>query len=518
MAPAATLAGALAMALAAAFVTSARPEPTLVDGALPLVAAAVWWLTAHGPGWGARNGLLLLSPLLLAVALLIPDPPARLLGYGLVFGAACVLALGELTIRDRARPVVEAVTAFCVVAPLRLIDPSPKNLFVQLVFIAGSIVLWRAIREVVRVEKAAAVVMLCAVTIPVTPSRLALVPWVLGLAVVALRRRSATIAAVIAISSLLVARWLGAALVAGLAGMVAARWIGRPGGAPLVMPPIAASAAAIPGVLAPLVWFPDLSRLAALAPVLGTTLLALLVRPSLAAPITLVGLTVATAGRLERGSPTFGGILPGLALTGLIAVFFPWSGAITARPPAPVQLFVVLAIAAMALLPRLLGAWSAFPAALLALAAFVQIPGSTELQLVGKQAGPGESITIEIAPGHGDSVEILLAGVSVESSRVGSSVATVEVLDADGRGFRRMVEIGEIADWGAFRPQLVLRTMNPRPDLPVTFEGHGIASAVSGTSSVRVRTPSEPRWVVVTAAPELESHQGVVVEAVRYDR
>ena len=176
---------------------------------------------------------------------------------------------------------------------------------------------------------------------------------------------------------------------------------------------------------------------------------------------------------------------------------------------------VTLGVAAMAMLPPVAGRGTA----LVALAIFAGVASSVpegpgRRVEIGRSLEPGEQVTLGLAGAPGE-IEVLIAGGNLADAEAGRPVATVEVVDARGQGYVRTVAIGEIADWGAFRPGLVLRTLNPRPDSIAGIEGAGAGSWARGAGRIGFSSVSEPRWIVVTASPELEDDQRVIVEEIR---
>lgn len=506
--------GALVLAAAAAIVFSVHPDPTLIDAALVGLVPAVWslaWLSREGP---ARDAGFILVPLMLVVELAIAGESLRTMLFGAILACAAVSYLWRASDEWSTG---EILASLAVVGPLRIVGLEPVPVLMQAVFVAGAIALWRSMRRTSSIELVAAAVLLLSVSIPSAPAHLSLVPWCLAALVWVLGRDSLVARIVVVGIAVFIAKWLAAAIaVVLLVDTVRPSRGGQVAASPWFVPGFTAAIGNLRSVVPTVAFFPAVaSRFESLLPVAGTAVLAMTVRPSLAAPIISVGIVVACT-RVNETSESAALELPSLVLGAVILLFFPWSGAVAARPPALLSTAPLLVLAAIALLPPTLRSLTGVAAILLFAAVSVQPTNSLENGLkIGRSLSAGESVSIRIEDGS-DRIEVGLAGANLAAARPGDPVATIEVLDAAGRGYARRVEIGEVADWGAFRPSILLSTWNPRPDRPGPVEGYGIESWVRGTGRIAIEGVVEPRWVVVTADPALDSEQRVVVEEIRF--
>lgn len=505
--------GGGAVVLMALLLASFQPDPTLIDRAFPLLALSLWVL-AWGIA-GVRGELaMLLLPVSFAVEMAVPDTGLRMLLLGVILAVAAISHLAQLP--DLWKPV-EMLTALAMLIPLRLVEPSWRALAEQSLLIVGAVLLWRELRRGgTGPVLTAAAVLLLAVTLPADSLRLALVPWVLVLLVHSLRRKG-WVSGVLAIAvAVLVARWL--AVVAVLI-FVAVWAVGelRARSAPAFVPSLRATVGNVPATIASLPFFPAIFNSSrSVAAVVAAVVLAFIVRPSLAAPVVVVGIVAACALQERRESAGPAMNFPSLTLIAMIALFFPWSGAIVARPPAPISLFATLAIAAVALLPATVRGWSGVVAVGLFAAVVTSSPGSPEQRRdVGKSLAAGESVAINLEKGA-EVTELRVSGANLAGAGWGDEVATIEIIDAAGRGYVRQVRIGEIADWGSFRSDLVLATSNPRPDHISGVEGYGAQAWVRGSGRVRISGVATPRGLVVTANPLLNENERVIVEEIRF--
>ena len=91
--------------------------------------------------------------------------------------------------------------------------------------------------------------------------------------------------------------------------------------------------------------------------------------------------------------------------------------------------------------------------------------------------------------------------------------ATVEILDREGRGLRRGVELSEVADWGAFRSGSLRRAVNQFPLEPgFRIEGTGRNAWLRGEGAIDIDSAPGVRWLRVSAAPSLPPDARVLVE------
>lgn len=500
-------------------------SPTIVDRAFPLLVLVLWSLASRTQEGSWRDLAYSLLPVAFAAELLVADRETRMLLIGAIVAASVAIHLWLLSERFRTS---ELLTALAIVIPVRIIEPSWQSVPVQGLFVAGSILLWREMRRAgTSPVPTAGTVLLLAVAIPAGSFRLSLVPWIVAGLVRAIRRES-LIGKMIAIGvSVVAANWLAAAS----AVVVTAHWLTarlkRVEGPSSILPSLSTASGNLTAIALPLSFFPSLfSSIDRVAPVLATAVLAMFVRPSLAAPVVIVGIIAGAAahtggtGRIAdvtlRGPAAENRLLelPSLVLVMMILLFLAWSGAIVARPPAPLPALVVLTVAAIALLPATFRVWSGFAGSMLVVAAVFSIPTPMEdRREIGRNLLAGESISIPLA-GQWNGVDVQLAGANLADSRSDRRIATIEILDGFARGYARTVTIREAADWGAFRSNLVLETSNPRPDRFAGIEGFGLSSWIRGSGRIRLEGLSDPRWLVVTASSSLDNDEQIVVEEI----
>ncbi len=512
--------GGVIVVIAAILLASYQSRPTIIDAALPLLALSIWVLALRTPArW--REPLLVLIPVIFAIEVAVPRDDLRLLLLGVSVALAVAVHLAGA---GREWEPFEMLTAAAILAPLRIVASGWTPVLIQTIVVAGAVALWRFLRRGgAPPATVAAAVLLLTVTIPSHSARASLIPWLVLLLVIALRRESWLMKGISIVVAGLFLKWMAAAV----AVIVATNWMAsrsiRPGShafLPLVQRTTsnaACAAAALP-------FFPSLYRSAMPGAVVFTsTALALLVRPSLTAPIVAVGIVAAcslwSAGGEEADQCGVLADLPALVLVGTILVFLPWSGAIIPRPPGPLPLLAVLLLAALALLPVSLRSWAGIAgAALFGAFLLTSHPAPpTDRILIDSYLAGGEQITIPVDPGAGE-LELRIAGANLGDAPPGYRVAKVEILGSDARGYARMITIGEIADWGAFRPGHVLETQNPRPDEPTAIEGYGVGAWPRGTGRVRIPSVDSPRWIVITAAPGLKKNENLIIEEMGFRR
>jgi hypothetical protein len=513
------IAALLAVTAAAVVVSRFQPEPTIVDRALPLLAALLW-IAAVCTIRGPRRDLLFLSVPLLLAAALIPDERTRLIAISLVYAGAIVCHLGADSPLFRNR---EMIAAAVIVVPLRLSWLDWTDLAVQLVFVVGSVVFWRELRrlETHRILTAG-LVCLIALSIPAEPARLAIVPWVAAGTARLTLRVTAAVGVATLVAAAVAGNWLilTVTLVL-LSAIIAGHFTSlEPAEKPAFLPAFGAMGASLEKLVPVVPFFPAIFTRGSggllLAPFFTAVVLAVVLRPPLAIPILAFGM-LPVLPRIGEALPRTA-LLPTLVLLFAGLVWFPWSGAVMARPPAPLPALLLLAVALIALLAALMRAWSGVVAAALVMAlAVFSIPPETGREVervrIDQTLGAGESASIR-APDNDGKLRIRIGLANMADARGGVPVATISVVDRNGRGWSRTVDTGEVADWGAFRPEQSWGSWNSLPEAPGEIEGVGLRAWIRGSGAVPVAAPEAIEWLLVTASDELADPAAIVIEEI----
>jgi hypothetical protein len=509
----------LLVTAAAVVVSRFQPEPTIVDRALPLLVALLW-IVGVCTTRGVRRDLLFLSVPLLLAAALIPDERMRLLATGLLYAGAIVCHLGTGSPLFRSR---EMIVAAAIIAPLRLSWLDWTDLAVQLVFVVGSVVFWRELRrlETHRILTAG-LVCLVALSIPAEPARLAIVPWVAAGTARLTLRVTAAVGVATLVAAAVGGNWLilTVALVL-LTAIIAGHFTSlEPAEKPAFLPAFGAIGASLEKLVPVVPFFPAIFTRGSggllLAPLFTAVVLAVVLRPPLAIPILAFGM-LPVLPRIGESLPRTV-LLPTLVFLFAGLVWFPWSGAVVARPPAPLPVLLLLAIAMIALLAAVMRSWSGVVAAALVIAlawfSFSPEVGQRGERLRIDQAlGAGESASIR-APENDGSLRLRIGLANMADAKGGDRVATVSVLDRSGQAWRRTVDTGEVADWGAFRPEQLWGSWSSLPEAPGEIEGVGLRAWIRGSGTVRVAAPEAIEWLLVTASGELADAAQIVVEEI----
>jgi hypothetical protein len=509
------IAAPLLVTAAAVVVSRFQPEPTIVDRALPLLAALLW-IVAACTIRGVRRDLVFLSVPLLLAAALVPDERTRLLAIGLLYAGAIVCHLGADSPLFRNR---EIIAAAAIVFPLRLSWLGWTDLAVQLVFVVGSVVFWRELRrlETHRILSAG-LVCLIALSIPAEPARLAIVPWVAAGTARLTLRVTAAVGAATLVAAAVAGNWLilTVSLVL-LSAIIAGHFTSlEPAEKPAFLPAFGALGASLEKLVPVVPFFPAVFARGSggllLAPFFTAVVLAVVLRPPLAIPILAFGM-LPVLPRIGETLPRTT-VLPTLVLLFAGLVWFPWSGAVMARPPAPLPSLLLLAVALIALLAAVMRAWSGVAAAALVIAlAVFSIPPEAGRVRIDQTLGAGESASIR-APENDGKLRVRIGLANMADARGGVPVATISVVDRSGRGWSRTVATGEVADWGAFRPEQLWGSWNSLPRTPGEIEGVGLRAWIRGSGAVPVAAPEAIAWVLVTASEELADTAAIVIEEI----
>ncbi|HEY0593468.1 MAG TPA: hypothetical protein VGF40_16975, partial [Thermoanaerobaculia bacterium] len=131
---------------------------------------------------------------------------------------------------------------------------------------------------------------------------------------------------------------------------------------------------------------------------------------------------------------------------------------------------------------------------------------------VGIAVGAGESFVLD-APLPSRAIDVVVSGANVSGLPAGTRIGTLQVVDAAGEAFARPIEVGDLADWGAFRPGDLFRTRNPLPRRPGwTIAGEGRDAALRGEGRLAVRVDRPIRRMIVAAAPSLPPDARLQIE------
>ena len=523
----------LGVGVASAWVaTTALGPRTPIDDGLVLIAGVLGvcaWLCRESGGGGVIATSI---PLVLGISVSTPDERVRLLGYGIVLAATVFAAVALLLRNGRLDPARATVIAAACAAVLKLLPLSDLTIS-NLIVVAGVALFAASLfskRESVP-PVLLAVVLLVAAATPIHPVRASLFPLVLAALVWWLRSPS----------------HLGAILALG-AGFAAGKWAFLLVAVPLVSETIVSRSNRREGVVSTLSTIPFRFQKAGLAVALRSILVVPGAVPALArassstmvAALVMIGIGVtlrpwlATAWMLGAivvilsraalgGRDPFGQVT--VVITLAVLILFSWSGVIVSFFPLPVSTPAVVAVVLIASfpavipLPRIGGVVVASAFFVLAggLGTFTT-EGWTDGERVEARVGAGESVAIAAPAGH-RAVDLLLTGINLVDASAGVEIASVEILGRDGRAWRRPVWIGDVADWGAFRPGTGFATWNPVPRRHTGIpEGYAASSWIRGGGFVRVAIEGEIAIVVVAGSGELGQTGGVVVERVRFER
>jgi len=529
--PRAVLEAAIAAAVAgllAAFALRALPERVPADGMLPLFAVlcalASARLGSREEAEESRSHLGLWTvPLLLLAAIGVPEE-FRLQAWGFLLAAALTVAVVSAMTRG-SLPVAAASWLLAVAGGVRLFPLEPRGSAYALLAIAGGIGLLFATAhhplflrdpaaERERDVGAGAFLLALAIVLvaPLADWRGAVLPALAALTVLAVRSGRIDLSIASILLGLAGGFWMAAGAAAAMVGRIAGAWL-RPAGLPVAVP--AFGGVTLRGAAAALLYAPggSLGFLAAPAPwrlaAAAVLAVSLIVRPLPGLVLSLVALLllVERPGPLDR---RFAAIPGGFAFGLMVMAGF--SGALAPVFPAalPFELRLVLTATAVVALLVPLSSIAALLAASGAVVSLAALPVPVHSEQAGRSLAPGDSAVLA-APGASGDLRLVLSGAHVAGLPAGTPFATVEILNREGRGLRRVVEMGEVADWGAFRSGSLRSAVNRFPLEPgVRIEGIGRDAWLRGEGAIEVG--SDVSWLRVSAASTLPPDARVLVE------
>jgi hypothetical protein len=520
--------------LLAALTVRALPESVPADGML-ILYAVLCALASAGFSRSGENGsrshlALWTVPLVLITAVALPEE-LRLHAWGFLLAIALTIAAVSAMARG-SLSMAAASWLLAVGGAVRLFPFELQGSTYALLAIAGGIGLLFATAHhplfqrdsaAVRERQVAAGAFLLALAMvlvaPLADWRGAILPLLAALTVVAVRSGRIELAIASILLGLAGGFWMAAGAAAAMAGRVAGAWL-RPAGLPLAVPILGGTS--LRGAASALLFAPGASlgflaapaswRLAAAA-VLAVSLI---VRPLPGLVLSLIALLLL----VERPGPLarrFAAVPAGFAFGLMVMAGF--SGALAPLFPAalPFDLRLVLtATAAVALLVPV--SWiAALLVASGAVVALAALPLPLHVEEAGRSLAPGDSAVLAAQGASGD-LRLVLSGANVAGLPAATPFATVEILDREGRGSRRGVELREVADWGAFRSGSLRRAVNRFPLEPgFRIEGTGRDAWLRGEGAIFIDAPGI-RWLRVSAEPTLPPDARVLIERMEISR
>jgi hypothetical protein len=209
---------------------------------------------------------------------------------------------------------------------------------------------------------------------------------------------------------------------------------------------------------------------------------------------------------------------PELPLVFAMLLLIGWSGVFAASFPLPAALGAVAligilsAIQSAGRLPRLAAA--AIAGAAVVMAAFVIPPMPDHRWHLHRTLGAGESTGLDLGGAY-HSMTVTASVANLPLARGGERVGQIDYVTVDGRAWRRPIVIGQVADWGSFRPEILRITRNPIPRQPGgSIEGTGRGSYPGGSGTIELPAAVPIRAVRITASERLGAGQTLIVERI----
>jgi hypothetical protein len=500
---------AVASTGASALVVSGLPEPVPLDRSLPFVVILIAILA-----WTAGRFESLVHaalPILVFLAM-VPVERPRLLSYGVILGFAGVVAGAGLmrTECSDTQSLLRRVAFVLVITVLLRAVPAASEMLAAttllLIGVAALTVLFHGRQDS---WHALPLIIAAGLVTPLVPLRASLFPLLLAILILSVRSNSLTALACAAVLAVVAGKWamllvaIGALPVLILSIQARNVLTGRP---MLAIPPIARS-------------WPVAVRFFSFAPSLaldvfaagrGVAIAAMLIlalsvalRPALA---TLYLVAAALLVLPAQASPTRQRLaIVSAWFAAFWLVLFSWGGALPPAFPLPAPLLTVMGLSALVAVPLfirpnwLAGAITA--AFFLALLGF-RPSMDQEFQPIDQALRPGESLVI--SPQRGvTKLSLVMSGANVSALPPGANLGLVELVDEAGRGYRRDITLGEVADWGAFRPGHFFVTQNAVPDEVPRIAGFGSSAFLAGLSRISLQLQGSISTLRVTVSDSL---------------
>lgn len=508
------IAGGFLSAAAALSVVASLHVATPVDFAVPLYVLLLFCLAWIVRDSVASSAIAALAPLLVVLAAAVPSGSSRVALYGLTFAVAVVTAAAAAARELRLR-LPEAIEILAIaIVPMRLVPFSwPSAL--EFAFIAtGAIVLTVTLsREGWISIFTLSVVFGVAVATPFEPARASLFALLVALVVSTLRGASFPKLVGCALLALAAGRWAWPIAIVPVAASALAASAGEGGAAMFALPAIAARGVALLRVFA---FAPAVGRRlpgsdpARMISALVLALFAIFSRSPLGA---LYALAVAAILAGGEGDDSAEWSVPTLAIVFVVLCLAGWSAVPTAVFPLPIRAEILVLISVAALAATLISRWriaGAVAAALFAMFAMSIPAAPRERQLFDRALGAGQSAAVHLGHPRAE-VGVVMSGANTSSLEPGRRIATIQLLDDRGRGYRRDVLVSEVADWAAFRPDQSFFTRNVFPAISGgRVVGWGADAFVTGAGRIELSTGRPISLVRVTADPSLP--KGSVVQ------
>lgn len=499
---------AFAAILAAGVVVSGLPQPTPIDRSLPFVAILIAILAWTA---GRLEGLVQAMLPVLVFFAVVPEERPRLLAYGAILGFGAVAAAWGLRGSEPSEKRSLQWVALVVVLTIALrAVPAPADALVAIaLLLAGVAALAVQFESQDLAWHALPLILATGLVTPLLPVRASLFPLMLACLILFLRKGSLAALAGSVVLAIAAGRWAMLLVAIGALPVlirVALDRKSRSGAAMMAIPLLSGSwtVAARFAAFAPSAAVDAFSS--GHGPAISALLVALIsiaLRPALAAMYLLAAMVLVlpvVASPLRQRLA-----VPSAWFAAMWLVLFSWSGALPPSFPLPAPLLAVLGLSALLTIPLLVRpSWisGAIGAAMFVTLLAICPASGGEVQMIGEALRPGESLLIP-PEREASAVTLVVSGANVSALRPGTSLGFVELVDETGRGYRRAFRLGEVADWGAFRPGHFFATQNIAPGTGPFIAGYGSSAYLAGWSRIPLTLQRPIATLRVTASPTL---------------
>jgi hypothetical protein len=136
--------------------------------------------------------------------------------------------------------------------------------------------------------------------------------------------------------------------------------------------------------------------------------------------------------------------------------------------------------------------------------------------VVGAALESSQSVDVDLTPDVRQ-VVLRISGANMPRMRPGRVVGEIDAVDGAGKQIRRVLRIGDVADWGFMRREQFFFSKNVPPrNGSGDLRGYGNQSYLYGAGRIPIRFNGRPASLRVVAANDLPAGAKLQVETVEY--
>jgi len=135
---------------------------------------------------------------------------------------------------------------------------------------------------------------------------------------------------------------------------------------------------------------------------------------------------------------------------------------------------------------------------------------------IARALAPSETVSLPV-PAHVRHFVVTASGGQMARLKRGRSVGTIDVEDVGGATTRRILQIGDIADFGFMRREQFFSSRNPLPRVPSgEIRDYGANAWMWGGGRVAIASRRDIAAIRVTAAPDLPHAAHLQIDSVEF--